>query len=320
MPPPEDATNRAAAAGQRPPPRRQRGHGRGTSQQCPHQPGHAPGGEGQQRAQPEALHHPVGQTEGVTQREEGTHRPQVAGLLTALDIPQRSAGGPHRGHVGQEPARVDVEIDLGVSGRQPRPLGERERKRPGAEGQGDTRFPKPPAHDGTSLGSLPATRRTPRVPLAGRDRARPRRLCARVARIWLTIPTYNEAGNLGRVMDAVLDQLRRCAPDDHRVLIVDDASPDGTGELADALARERPALEVLHRPAKQGLGAAYLAGFARALEAGGEMVVVMDADLSHDPAYLPAMLAAAENADLVLGSRYAPGGRIIDWPPLRRLP
>jgi dolichol-phosphate mannosyltransferase len=140
-----------------------------------------------------------------------------------------------------------------------------------------------------------------------------------VARIWLTIPTYNEAGNLGRVVDAVLDQLRRCAPDDHRVLIVDDASPDGTGELADALAQERPALEVLHRPAKQGLGAAYLAGFARALEGGAEMVVVMDADLSHDPAYLPALLAAAENADLVLGSRYAPGGRIIDWPPLRRL-
>jgi dolichol-phosphate mannosyltransferase len=104
------------------------------------------------------------------------------------------------------------------------------------------------------------------------------------------------------------------------VLVVDDASPDGTGRIADRLAAELPAVEVVHRTRKQGLGRAYLAGFERALEGGAELVIVMDADYSHDPAHLPAMLeAAAGGADLVLGSRYVPGGQIIDWPPLRRL-
>jgi dolichol-phosphate mannosyltransferase len=140
-----------------------------------------------------------------------------------------------------------------------------------------------------------------------------------MARVWVTIPTYNEAGNIERVVRAALEQLRRCVPDDHRVLIVDDASPDGTGAVADRLAAELGAVEVLHRPGKQGLGPAYLAGFAQALQAGAGLVIVMDADFSHDPAHLPALLRASEHADLVLGSRYAAGGRIVDWPRLRRL-
>jgi dolichol-phosphate mannosyltransferase len=138
-------------------------------------------------------------------------------------------------------------------------------------------------------------------------------------RIWLTVPTFNEFGNVERIVRAALHELERVAPGDHRVLIVDDASPDGTGELGDRLASELPALEVLHRPAKQGLGRAYLAGFERALQAGAEIVIVMDADFSHDPAELPELLEAAARNDLVLGSRYVPGGGIVDWPRLRRL-
>ncbi len=140
-----------------------------------------------------------------------------------------------------------------------------------------------------------------------------------MSRIWLTVPTFNEIGNIERTVRAALTQLERVAPNDHRVLIVDDASPDGTGALADRLAAELPAVEVLHRQGKQGLGQAYLAGYEHALHAGAEIVVVMDADYSHDPAHLPALLAAAEHSDLVLGSRYVAGGRIEDWPPLRRL-
>lgn len=137
--------------------------------------------------------------------------------------------------------------------------------------------------------------------------------------VWLTIPTFDEVGNVERVVRAVLGQLERYAPRNHRVLIVDDASPDGTGALADRLAAEVPELEVLHRPSKQGLGRAYLAGFERALAGGAELVIVMDADFSHDPAHLPDLLAAAGEGDLVLGSRYIAGGKIVDWPPLRRL-
>jgi len=137
-------------------------------------------------------------------------------------------------------------------------------------------------------------------------------------RVWLAVPTFNEAGNVERIVRAALAELERCAPGDHRVLIVDDASPDGTGAVADALAAELPAVEVLHRPAKQGLGRAYLAGFERALEGGAELVVVMDADYSHDPAHLPQLLDAAASSDLVLGSRYVEGGAILEWPPLRR--
>jgi dolichol-phosphate mannosyltransferase len=138
-------------------------------------------------------------------------------------------------------------------------------------------------------------------------------------RVWLTVPTYNEAGNVERIVRAALAQLQRLVPDQHRVLIVDDASPDGTGRIADALAAELEAVEVLHRPAKQGLGRAYLAGFERALQGGAELVLVMDADYSHDPAHLPALLSAARDCDLVVGSRYVTGGAIEQWPPLRRL-
>jgi dolichol-phosphate mannosyltransferase len=100
---------------------------------------------------------------------------------------------------------------------------------------------------------------------------------------------------------------------------VDDASPDGTGALADRLAAEMDRVEVLHRAGKDGLGKAYLAGYEHAWARGAEIVIVMDADFSHDPAYLPAMIGAAAESDLVLGSRYVRGGQIADWPPLRRL-
>jgi dolichol-phosphate mannosyltransferase len=138
-------------------------------------------------------------------------------------------------------------------------------------------------------------------------------------RTWLTLPTLNEVGNLERIVRAALEQLETAAPGDHRLLVVDDDSPDGTGELAERLAAELPAVEVLHRRGKPGLGRAYLAGFERALEGGADRVIVMDADYSHDPAHIPALVAAAADGDLVLGSRYIPGGRIADWPRLRRL-
>jgi dolichol-phosphate mannosyltransferase len=139
------------------------------------------------------------------------------------------------------------------------------------------------------------------------------------ASLWLFLPTYNEAGNVEGIVRGVAAQLERAAPGDWRVLVVDDASPDGTGDLADRLAQEMPGVEVLHRPGKEGLGRAYLAGFAHALEGGAQLVVVMDADFSHDPNYLPAIVAAAGEADLVLGSRYVPGGGVANWPWLRRV-
>jgi dolichol-phosphate mannosyltransferase len=139
------------------------------------------------------------------------------------------------------------------------------------------------------------------------------------ASLWLFLPTYNEAGNVEGIVRATMPQLERAAPGDWGLVVVDDASPDGTGALADRLAEQHERVEVLHRPGKEGLGKAYLAGFAHALAGGAQRVVVMDADFSHDPDYLPAMVAAAENADLVLGSRYVTGGEIADWPRLRRL-
>jgi dolichol-phosphate mannosyltransferase len=139
------------------------------------------------------------------------------------------------------------------------------------------------------------------------------------ASLWLFLPTYNEAGNIEGIVRATAPQLERAAPGDWGLLVVDDASPDGTGAVADRLADENERVEVLHRPGKEGLGKAYLAGFAHALENGAELVAVMDADFSHDPEHLPALLAAAANSDLVLGSRYVDGGTIADWPRLRRL-
>ncbi len=137
-------------------------------------------------------------------------------------------------------------------------------------------------------------------------------------RVWLIVPTFNERENIAVVLRAAAAELARAAPDDHRLLVVDDASPDGTAEAAEELARELP-VEVLRRPVKDGLGRAYLAGFERAVQGGAEFVLVMDADLSHDPVHIPALLAAAEDADVVLGSRYVPGGRVENWPRLRRL-
>jgi dolichol-phosphate mannosyltransferase len=137
--------------------------------------------------------------------------------------------------------------------------------------------------------------------------------------VWVVIPTYNEAANIEGIVRAAVAELDRVAPDAYRILIVDDNSPDGTGQIADRLSAAQPQVEVMHRAAKTGLGHAYLAGFARALSGGAELVIEMDADFSHDPRYLGPMLDAAKEADLVLGSRYVEGGGVEDWGLLRRL-
>jgi dolichol-phosphate mannosyltransferase len=139
-----------------------------------------------------------------------------------------------------------------------------------------------------------------------------------VPEAWLILPTYNEAVNLEPFVRAVLPELAEAAPE-YRILIVDDNSPDGTGRIADSLAREVEAIEVLHRPEKQGLGVAYLAGFRRALDAGADLILEMDSDFSHSPADVPRLIRAAEDADLVLGSRYVRGGGVSDWGVVRRL-
>jgi dolichol-phosphate mannosyltransferase len=139
-----------------------------------------------------------------------------------------------------------------------------------------------------------------------------------VSGVWLVLPTYNEAENIGPLVRAALPRLATVGLP-YRVLIVDDGSPDGTGEIADRLAAELEPVEVLHRERKEGLGRAYLAGFAVALARGADKVMEMDSDFSHDPADLPRLIAAADAADLVLGSRYVPGGGISDWGALRRL-
>ncbi len=137
--------------------------------------------------------------------------------------------------------------------------------------------------------------------------------------VWVVIPTYNEAANVDGIIRATVAELDRVAPADYRILVVDDNSPDGTGQIADRLAAAQPQVEVMHRAAKTGLGHAYLAGFARALSGGAELVIEMDADFSHDPRYLGPLLDAAKEADLVLGSRYVEGGGVEDWGLLRRL-
>jgi dolichol-phosphate mannosyltransferase len=129
---------------------------------------------------------------------------------------------------------------------------------------------------------------------------------------------YNERENIDRFVRAVLPQLASGSPE-HHVLIVDDSSPDGTGEIADELAREFPQVEVMHRASKEGLGRAYLAGFGRALEAGADLILEMDSDFSHDPADLPRLIEASQHADLVLGSRYVRGGGVTDWGLVRRM-
>jgi dolichol-phosphate mannosyltransferase len=134
-------------------------------------------------------------------------------------------------------------------------------------------------------------------------------------RATVCLPTYNERENLERMVNALGAALR----DGDRVLVIDDRSPDGTGELADRLSAELGFVDVLHRERKQGLGPAYLAGFRRALDDGAELVLEMDCDFSHDPKDVPRLIAASEDdADLVLGSRYVRGGSIPNWGVTRR--
>ena len=136
---------------------------------------------------------------------------------------------------------------------------------------------------------------------------------------WLILPTYDEAENIEPIVRAALAVLERAAPGAHRILVVDDGSPDGTGEIADRLAAEHDAVAVLHRAGREGLGPAYLAGFAEALRGGAGYVLEMDADFSHDPADLARLLDAVRaGADLALGSRYVAGGGVSDWGRVRR--
>lgn len=130
----------------------------------------------------------------------------------------------------------------------------------------------------------------------------------------MVIPTYNEADNLRWIVERV-----RAAVPTMDVLVVDDGSPDGTGDVADRLADEDPQVRVVHRAAKAGLGAAYLHGFAVALEQGYDVVGEMDADGSHQPEQLPRLVEALADADLVIGSRWVPGGSVVNWPAHRRL-
>jgi dolichol-phosphate mannosyltransferase len=136
---------------------------------------------------------------------------------------------------------------------------------------------------------------------------------------WLILPTYNEAENVQAIVAAAAEVLAGAAPDGFRVLVVDDGSPDGTGEIADRMAAEHDWLEVLHRTEKNGIGPAYLAGFRHALDRGAGYVMEMDSDFSHDPADLARLLQAVyDGADLALGSRYVPGGGVREWGLLRR--
>jgi dolichol-phosphate mannosyltransferase len=137
---------------------------------------------------------------------------------------------------------------------------------------------------------------------------------ADLGRVLVVIPTYNEAENL----EPVVGRLRAAVPEAD-VLVVDDGSPDGTGDIADRLAAAEPSVQVLHRSEKAGLGAAYIAGFRRALAEGYDVVVEMDSDGSHAPEELPRLLTALREADLVIGSRWVPGGQIRNWPLYRQI-
>lgn len=131
---------------------------------------------------------------------------------------------------------------------------------------------------------------------------------SRAAKAVLVLPTYNESENLPALVAAI----RRLPPMIH-ILVVDDNSPDGTGDLAEKLAADYPGIGVIHRPGKLGLGTAYTAGFERALAEGADLVLTMDADFSHDPKYLPALLAGAQHHDLTIGSRYVANGGVVNW-------
>jgi dolichol-phosphate mannosyltransferase len=137
---------------------------------------------------------------------------------------------------------------------------------------------------------------------------------ARYATTWIVAPTYNEIDNLPGIVPAILAALPGAT-----LLIVDDSSPDGTGELADKMAAENPLVHVMHRSEKQGLGKAYVAGFHAALDAAAEYIVQMDSDWSHDPKYLPALVAGLNDYDLVIGSRYVAGGGVRNWGIMRKV-
>jgi dolichol-phosphate mannosyltransferase len=132
------------------------------------------------------------------------------------------------------------------------------------------------------------------------------------SRIVIVMPTYNERQNL----ESIAGRVRAALPAAD-LLVVDDNSPDGTGDLADKLAEADPHVQVIHRTGKAGLGKAYIAGFGRALERGYDVIVEMDADGSHQPEHLPSLVAAVDHADLSIGSRWIPGGRVVNWPKTR---
>jgi dolichol-phosphate mannosyltransferase len=131
--------------------------------------------------------------------------------------------------------------------------------------------------------------------------------------VWVVLPTYNEVGNIARMIEtlASLDL-------NLRILVVDDASPDGTAEIASQMSRQYPDVHVICRTEERGLGTAYLAGFRYAIEAGAGAVLTMDSDFSHDPKTIPALIQALHCADVVIGSRYVPGSRIVNWSAYRR--
>jgi dolichol-phosphate mannosyltransferase len=135
---------------------------------------------------------------------------------------------------------------------------------------------------------------------------------APASRIVIVMPTYNERQNL----DSIAGRVRATLPTAD-LLVVDDSSPDGTGDLADKLAEADPHVQVMHRTGKAGLGKAYIAGFGWALERGYDVIVEMDADGSHQPEHLPSLVAALDYADLSIGSRWVPGGRVVNWPKSR---
>jgi len=132
------------------------------------------------------------------------------------------------------------------------------------------------------------------------------------SQIWVVLPTFNEAENITRMLGAI-----NAVADKLQILVVDDDSPDGTGKLVEDIAQSCSFVHVVHRRGERGLGTAYLAGFQLALAAGAEAIITMDCDFSHDPAVIPSLIDKLPMADLVIGSRYVPGGRIENWP-LRR--
>src|ERR1700688_205942 len=143
----------------------------------------------------------------------------------------------------------------------------------------------------------------------------PHRFGSVMTKVWITVPTLNEIENL----DSVVQRVRAAVPDAH-ILIVDDGSADGTADKADALGAEKGGIEVLRRPRKMGLGSAYRAGHAIGIARGYDVMIQIDADLSHDPAALPSLLPAGDGgADLAIGSRYVPGGEVPSWPKRRLL-